>query len=193
MKRFFLGLSVLVFLVSVFWVTRLFEKKPMPSVSYHLTAALSSYWFPMPVTFSSCHIPIVEFTIEGSSYPAELDLGCHGTLDLPQDILNALPNKTPKGTSTSFGIRGKQYISPSYLLPAIQIGPVTFRDITVSEQNLEFEKDLILKESTTEKNSYPCRIGWKLFNITNSIARFFNFYDCLLRQLRNSTREGVLL
>lgn len=94
------------------------------------------YHSSVPLIFNDADIPLVEVSIEGKSYMFKLDLGCDAPLMCDKELLSQL-SKTRYGTSSYCNVRGIEYESPTYVIPEIKIGNISFVDIIASSLNYE--------------------------------------------------------
>lgn len=135
--------------------------------------------------YTSYKVPCINIQLEDKIYLAKLDLGFGGDTDLhlrlTSEILNSLEQKKYLHTTSSYGIRGKEYTSNLFRIPNVKIGNLTFRNLKVKELNHEFNKDgmfILNEEISTEKDEeIPIdkeisAIGWKLFYNANLLLDF---------------------
>ena len=93
---------------------------------------------PIPVSRTFYSTPTIQIVIEENSYPVMLDLGSGFSLSLDKVILDAILDKKPSIPVRWRDYKGTTYESPSYILPKIQIGDLTFENVFVKEENVEF-------------------------------------------------------
>jgi len=96
-----------------------------------------SYFERIPITFASRSHATINVSIEGNVYPLELDLGSSSPFSLRQEILKNL-HKTSYGTDEWSDFRGQTYESPTYTIPEIKIGNLTFANKIVRQVREDF-------------------------------------------------------
>lgn len=138
------------------------------AVVYRLKQTESDYT-PIPVTFSSASIPLMEVKIEGKTYPFSLDLGSKFALTLGKDLLSGL-TKTACGSETWQDLTGRAYESPLYCLPKVEIGGIELIEPVAQE-----ECDEVAQYVSTTKSGKPHRpeaIGRPLLEKHNLLLNF---------------------
>ena len=95
------------------------------------------YFERIPVTLDDRIDPIIDVLIQGSVYPLKLDLGSFISFSLREEILQNI-HKTKYGTSKWYDFRGSQYESPTYTIPEIKIGNLTFAHVLAMQDSENF-------------------------------------------------------
>jgi hypothetical protein len=159
-KTLVIATSACLIALATGWAFKLWKpghEKPEPVLSPHS-------FYSLTFSESDARIPCLKAEIEGIPFEAELDLGYNGVLSLPKHLLDQLKDKSDDGTVLFAGIKGKEYESPVFTIPELNIGDLAFGDLPAEEGSLEFERDSRLR---TRKNLDPsdvgARIGWRAF------------------------------
>jgi hypothetical protein len=149
-----------------------------------------SYFEPVKIAEFVTQIPCVDIRIGGKTTRAKIDLGFHGDVSLPADLIEGIASKSFIHRTSYTGIRGKVYNSDVYELPKINIGRMALFRTKAQEINAEFEKDaIVFEEAKTSDANYLGRIGWALFHnfnffldCNNSLMAFCDSLDTLKKQ-----------
>lgn len=104
---------------------------------------LERYFECIPITFASRGSPTVDVSIEGNTYPLEIDLGSSFPFSLRQEVLQNI-YKTSYGTAEWSDFRGERYASPAYTIPEIKIGNLTFADMMTKQNREDFHINVTL-------------------------------------------------
>ncbi len=129
---------------------------------------VSSYFISTPVVKFSQQVPYINVQIGKQHLTAELDLGFSGIATMASEILQQIPEQQFIGTTSTYGVRGKQYAHTIYSISSIAIGAISFSSLHVYEENQDLIADArILPPGTIPEPHATCRLGWKLFQPTN--------------------------
>lgn len=96
-----------------------------------------NYFEHVPVTFASRGSPTINVSIEGNTYPLELDLGSSFPFSLCENILQNI-RKISYGTAEWSDFRGQRYESPAYAIPKINIGNLAFDNMIIRQNREDF-------------------------------------------------------
>jgi hypothetical protein len=91
----------------------------------------------MFVTFGPTNVPCTEVNIQGKSYSVLVNLGSIVPLTLNKDVLSSIKKK-PFGTMQFLNLNGNKIEYPTFVIPEIKIGDLTFTDVIVAERNEEW-------------------------------------------------------
>jgi hypothetical protein len=130
------------------------------------------YYIAVPITKrSSIRAPCLDVCIENSIFSVELDLGYQGNLTFTKEYSDTLHSKAFLREKTMYGIKGKEYPTKIYQVPALQIGKMTFLKPTIQEEEKDFSTDATFVH--TGQQTSPCqpgRLGWELFYNVNLLV-----------------------
>lgn len=99
------------------------------------------YFERIPATLGHRNNPIIDVSIEGKVYPLKLDLGSFISFSLSEEVLQNI-YKTKYGTSKWHDFRGMQYESPTYTIPEIKIGNLTFAHVFANRDSEDFHANV---------------------------------------------------
>ncbi len=95
------------------------------------------YFERFPITFGDRGLPIINISIEGTTYSLEFDLGSSFPVSLNEKILKTI-HKISYGTAYWSDFRGTRYESPAYTIPEIKIGNLILADVFSKQNNEDF-------------------------------------------------------
>ncbi len=165
------GLSILVVVAGLL----LYKWKFATPVSTRIRE-MKGYFFPFSIEQCDHRIPFLQVSLDGYAFLAQLDLGADEYLACDLDLLNQIQNKQLYRQSVFYGMQGKKYESPVYIVKDFEMGPLIFRELTAKQTNPEFQADSVLGTSggedhwegsaTNSSNRRLCQgsIGWRLFD-----------------------------
>lgn len=113
-----------IFFVSgcLFWIFWIFSQK--------------SYFVILPITYDHCNHPRIEIKVGNSSTSAEIRVGSRFPLFLDKELLSNI-DKQLLGTEEWHDLQGNHHKDHSYLIPTIQIGNLSIKNITAIETHSE--------------------------------------------------------
>ncbi len=159
-KPLIIGIITCLFVLATGWVYRLW----MPSHEKIHPALPAHSFYSLNLTESNARIPCLKAEIEGVPFLARLDLGYSGVFSLPKSLLEQLTHKSDEGTVLFASIKGKKYESRVFTIPRLNIGDLALVNFPAKEDNLEYERDTILRTNKDlEVSDVTARIGWEAF------------------------------
>lgn len=173
-----------------------FEESPRNQKPYFITVPITKW--------SAIQAPCVDIRIENKTFPVELDLGFRGNLTFTAQWVETLSSKTFLREKSMYGIRGKEYATKLYQIPALEVGKMTFFKPILQEEKEEFTKDsTFVKKGQKQSPKEPGRLGWELFynvnllvDAENSLIAFCDSLETLAKQgyeIEQFTRSPLLL
>lgn len=139
------------------------EKCPQPQKPYFITAPITKW--------SATQAPCLDILIEKKRISVELDLGFRGNVTFTKQWVDSLSSKTFLREKTMYGIRGKEYATNLYQVPALEIGKMTFLKPILQEEEEIFAKDsTFVQKGQKESPKEPGRVGWELFSNVNLLV-----------------------
>jgi hypothetical protein len=99
------------------------------------------YFERIPIIFGSRNNPIIDVSIEGNVYPLKFDLGSSFPFSLCENVLQKV-YKTKYGSCKWYDFKGKQYESPTYTIPEIKIGNLTFSHVLANRDSEDFHANV---------------------------------------------------
>ena len=104
------------------------------AISYFLKeSATTNYYQEIAVTYNSSETPLVEVSINGTTYSLPLDLGSRFPLTLNKEVLEHIP-KTLNGTTQLQDINGNLHEVPMYVLQDLKIGGLKLNNVVAVEE-----------------------------------------------------------
>jgi hypothetical protein len=173
-----------------------FEESPRNQKPYFVAAPITKW--------STIQAPCLDIRIENKTFSVELDLGFRGDLTFTKQWVETLSSKTFLREKPMYGIRGKEYATKLYQIPALEIGKMTFFKPILQEEKEEFAKDSTFVQNRQEQSpKEPGRLGWELFynvnllvDAENSLIAFCDGLETLAKQgyeIQEFTRSPLLL
>ena len=115
-----------------------------------------TYHFAFPVQFSQSNKPYLPIKIEDRSYLIGIDLGSKFQIMLNEKTLDQL-TKTPHGTGSWINVKGKQFTTPCYKIPQIDMGGLSFKNILAVQSDPK-ENPSISQNSESDAPYIPCDV-----------------------------------
>jgi len=93
----------------------------------------SGYYSLLEITYGKNDFPSLVINLEDRDYPLTLDIGSRFPLSLSRETLDRIIDKQAQGTITLHNLSGQKNEVPSYLIPKLQVGNLTLKNVTVHE------------------------------------------------------------
>ena len=92
----------------------------------------TSYFVSLPITYTKYGNPLIDVKLGNNIQPCYVRIGSRFPMVLDKAILDKL-DKQPSGITKSDDLNGEHYERPSYLVPKVEIGDLTIKNITVTQ------------------------------------------------------------
>lgn len=149
----------------------------------------------VPVRFStSSSHPVIDVYIQNHAYPSCLDLGLSAPLILEEKVFDKIKRR-PYKISGRTDFRGNSYFDPSYFIPKIVIGSLSWQNVLGVELHPDWENNT--RFLTNELLSFipevtPITVGAPLLKKTNMLLDFSNKALYLCNNLKTLQKKGVI-
>src|SRR5579883_3091039 len=100
----------------------------------------------VPVEFTSANIPYTDVELEGNIYSFEIDTGSNFPLSMEEGMLDLIRKKELLGMDEWRDIKGNEYETPTYLIPRINMGEITFLDVVTQQEHDDFSLNTTIWE-----------------------------------------------
>ncbi len=97
------------------------------------SSSTTNYYQEIAVTYNSAATPLVDVSINGTTYSLPLDLGSRFPLTLNKEVLENIP-KTLNGTTQLQDIKGNLHEVPVYVLQDLRIGGLKLNNVVAIEE-----------------------------------------------------------
>lgn len=164
-------------------ITRLEQPAKPKQLPYFITAPITKW--------SSIQSPCLDVCIEDKTFPVELDLGLRGNITFTKESTDAITSKVFLREKPMYGIRGKEYPTKLYQIPALKIGKMTFTSPILQEEGEEFTKDATFVQNGKERAPTESgRLGWELFYNVNLLVDVENSLIAFCDSLETLEKHG---
>ncbi len=116
------------------------------------------YYIALPVKFEDTKTPYVYVKIDGVTIPLEVDLGSRLEMKIYSDTLKKI-HKRPYGTEKWKNFRGTEFEHPTFTLPKVEIGSLTFKNPIIVESPSKESEGTIIWEDPNREKSIPEVVG----------------------------------
>lgn len=151
-----------------------------------------AYFITTPITKRSpIQSPCLDICIQGQTFSVELDLGYRGNLTFIKQATDTIISKVFFRETPMYGIRGKEYVTKLYQIPALEIGKMTFTGPIIQEEGEDFLKDATFVQEGKERSPRdPGRLGWELFYNVNLLIDLEHSLIAFCDSLENLATQG---
>lgn len=126
--------------------------------TFFIFCTQKSYYAVLPVKFDDINMPYVNVMIEDVNVSLGVDLGSRLEMEIYPEVLGQF-YKRAYGTEKWKNFRGTEFEYPTYTLPRIEIGSLTFKNPIVVEFPSEANEESIIWEDLEQEKSSPRVVG----------------------------------
>lgn len=113
----------------------------------------SGYYAVLPVTYNDAGLPVVYVTISAKKYPLTVDTGSKLEVSLYERVLDTIAHES-YGIEKFQNFLGTKFERPTYKVPSIKLGSVTFSTPIVVGRP-EKDRQVYMIKGSVEKQNHP--------------------------------------